>query len=144
MSKFNLHNLQEEQLTINFLQSIITILCYLIVIVVIGVSLFMIEYEQEDLFKARIEYLTGQYNEVIKINDKSSPLLEQKIFLLKNLYYRKWKIVNLLNDIHKILRDDINLNKLQIKYSTIIIDGAASNPVSIANMLILLHNSRVL
>ena len=115
MSKFNLHNLQEEQLTINFLQSIITILCYLIVIVVIGVSLFMIEYEQEDLFKARIEYLTGQYNEVIKINDKSSPLLEQKIFLLKNLYYRKWKIVNLLNDIHKILRDDINLNKLQIK-----------------------------
>jgi hypothetical protein len=59
MSEFNLHNLREERLTINFLQSIITIFGYLIIVITVALLLFMIEYEKESSSKARIKYLIG-------------------------------------------------------------------------------------
>lgn len=144
MSEFNLHNVREERLTINFLQSIITIFCYLIIVITVVLLLFMIEYEKESSSKARIKYLIGYYSNIVNIKDESSPLLEQKMILLKKLYYKKYKIVNLLNDINQMFSNDISLNKLQIKSSIVVLEGTSSSPVSIANMLILLHNSRVL
>lgn len=144
MSEFNLHNLREERLTINFLQSIITIFGYLIIVITVALLLFMIEYEKESSSKARIKYLIGYYSNIVNIKDESSPLLEQKMILLKKLYYKKYKIVNLLNDINQMFSNDISLNKLQIKSSIVVLEGTSSSPVSIANLLILLHNSRVL
>lgn len=144
MSEFNLHNLREEHLAINFLQSLITIFFCLIIVIIVALSLFVIEYKEENSSKVRIEYVTGYYSGILNVSDQNSLRIEHKITLLKNLYYRKWKMVNLLNDIHQIFSNDINLNKLQIKNSSIVFEGASSSPISIANMLILLHNSRVL